>query len=155
VVIGENATVYVGSAAKGVFALNAATGGERWEANVGASVTKAPALANGVLYVGSSDGRLSAIAAGGCGQAQCPVLWTTATGSPITTQPAVAGGVVYTGSADGSVKAFNATGCGAGTCGPIWSANVGSSVDGGLAVEGGHLYAGAHSALVGYRLSSG
>lgn len=155
VVIGPNQAVYAATAAGVVYALNAATGGELWETNLGASITKAPALANGILYVGSSDGRLSAIAAGGCGQAQCPVLWTTSTGSAITTQPAVAGGVVYAGSADGSIKAFNAAGCAAGTCESIWSANAGSSVDGGLAVEGGHLYAGTNGALLGYRLTSG
>lgn len=155
VVIGPNATVYTASATGGVYALNAATGGERWEATIGAAVTLAPALANGILYVGSSDGRLSALAAGGCGQALCPALWTTTTGSVITTQPAVAGGVVYIGSADGSIKAFNAAGCGASTCASIWSATAGSSVDGGLAVDGAHLYAGAHSGLVGYHLSSG
>jgi outer membrane protein assembly factor BamB len=155
VVIGDDSTVYVASASGVVFALKAATGGERWDANVGAPITKAPALANGILYVGSSDGRLSAIAAGGCGQAKCPVLWSTSPGSAVTAQPAVAGGIVYTGSADGSVKAFPAAGCGAATCAPVWSANAGSSVDGGLAVEGGHLYAGTHTALVGYRLASG
>ena len=155
VVIGPHATVYTATASGDVYALNAATGGERWHASLGSPVTQALAFANGILYVGSSDGRLSAIAAGGCGLALCPVLWNTVAGSAITTQPAVAGGVVYTGAADGSVKAFKAAGCGAATCPSIWSANAGSSVDGGLAVEGAHLYAGAHSALLGYHLSSG
>ncbi|MDQ6697970.1 MAG: PQQ-binding-like beta-propeller repeat protein [Actinomycetota bacterium] len=155
VVIGSNATVFTATASGDVYALNAATGGERWRASLGSAVNQTLALANGTLYVGSSDGRLSAIAAGGCGLALCPVLWSTATGSAITSQPAVAGGVVYTGAADGSVKAFKAAGCGAATCPSIWSANAGSSVDGGLAIEGAHLYAGAHSALLGYRLSSG
>lgn len=152
VVIGDDDTVFAGSADGTLYALGADTGGIRWTTRLGSPVTKAPALAGGVLHVATADGRLSAISAGGCDTFRCPVLWTTASGREVTVQPAVAGGVVYVGSADGSLQAFDAAGCGSGTCPPIWTADAGAPVQGGLAVFNGRLYVGTANALVAYGL---
>jgi hypothetical protein len=152
VVIGDNATVFVGAASAIVYALNRAGGGIRWRSVIGSPITKAPALAGDTLFVASADGRLSAVAAGGCGSPLCNVQWSTTAGSEITVQPAVAGGVVYVGSADGTVKAFDAAGCGTFTCPPLWTANAGAPVTGGLAVSNGRLYVGTANAVVGYGL---
>lgn len=155
VVIGDDATVYVGSgtgAAGAVVALDEDTGAVRFRAPLGAAVTQPPALAGDVLYVATDDGRLSAVPAGGCGADQCPASWSTGPGSRIRVQPAVAGGVVYVGAADGTLRAFDASGCGAATCAPLWTADAGSPVTGGLAVYGGRLFVGTGGGLVGYRV---
>jgi outer membrane protein assembly factor BamB len=152
VVIGDLDTVYVGSTNAVVYALSRLGGGIRWRSVVGSPITRPPALGGGTLFVASTDGRLSALPAAGCGSPSCDVQWSTATGSEITVQPAIAGGVVYTGSADGTVRAFDAAGCGAFTCAPIWTVNTGSPVTGGLAVSNGRLYVGTADALVGYAL---
>jgi outer membrane protein assembly factor BamB len=152
VVIGDSATVYVGSASGIVYSLNRAGGGIRWRSVVGSPITRPPALGGGTLFVASTDGRLSALPAAGCGSPLCDPQWRTATGSEITVQPAVAGGVVYVGSADGTVQAFDAAGCGGFTCEPIWTVHAGSPVTGGLAVANGRLYVGTADALVAYGL---
>jgi outer membrane protein assembly factor BamB len=160
VVIGDGATVYVGTDAPyGVegqlLALDAESGGVRFSATLDAAVNRPPALAEGTLHVATVDGRLSAVPAAGCGAHFCRTLWTTATASEITAQPAVAGGVVYVGSADGTLRAFDADGCGAATCEPLWTVDAGSPVTGGLAVHGGMLYVGTADALVAYGLPTG
>jgi outer membrane protein assembly factor BamB len=157
IVIGDDATVYVGTEAPygmegPLLALDAESGGIRFSVGVGAGVNRPPALAGGTLYVGATDGRLSAAPANGCGAHFCRTSWTTATASEITAQPAVAGGVVYVGSADGMLRAFDADGCGAATCEPLWTADAGGPVTGGLAIYGGMLYVGTADALVAYGL---
>jgi outer membrane protein assembly factor BamB len=158
VVIGDDATVYVGTGAPvgyegALLALDAESGGVRFSVAVGA-VNRPPALADGVLHIATTDGRLSAAPANGCGAHVCRTTWTTATASEITAQPAVAGGVVYVGSADGTVRAFDAGGCGAATCEPLWAVDAGGPVTGGLAVYGGMLYVGTADALVAYGLTA-
>ena len=58
------------------------------------------AIADGVVYVGSKDGRLYALDAE-TGQEK----WSFKTGSPVPSSPAVAGGVVYFGDIEGYVYA--------------------------------------------------
>jgi outer membrane protein assembly factor BamB len=152
VVIGDDDTVFAGSANGTLYALATDTGGIRWTTALGSPVTRAPALAGSVLYVATAEGRVSAISADGCDTFRCPVLWTTVFGSEVTVQPAAAGGVVYVGSADGSLKAFDAAGCGADTCAPLWTTNAGAPIQGGLAIYNGRLYAGTADALVSYGL---
>ena len=138
-------TVYIGTSAGTVYALDAATGAVRWTASVGAAVSASVALAEGVLYVPTADGRLVALDATGT------TLWEASTGARIGVQPAVAGGVVYAGSDDGSVDAFPAAGCGATTCTALWSAEAGSRITGAPAVSRGQLYVGtADGRLVAY-----
>jgi outer membrane protein assembly factor BamB len=155
VVIGDDDTVHAGSSDGTVYALRTDTGGVRWQTQLSSPVTGAPALADGMLYAATADGRLSAFPSGGCGAFRCPVAWNTDEGSAITVQPVVAGGVVYVGSADGSVRAFDAAGCGISLCRPLWTANAGAAVDGGLAVHAGRLYVATADALFSYGLPAG
>jgi outer membrane protein assembly factor BamB len=152
VIAPDQGTVYAGTSAGTVYALDAATGAVRWTAALGAPVTATPALADGTLYVPTGDGRLVVLAAAGCGSATCSPSWEASTGSPLGVQPAVAGGVVYAGSDDGSIDAFDAAGCGAATCVALWSAEAGSAITGAPAVSSGRLYVGtANGQVVAYR----
>ena len=77
-----------------------------WHGVAVGPMESSPAIANGVVYVGSEDGRLYAYAAA-CATATCSPLWTSpATGGPIDSSPAVSNGVVYVGSNDGKLYAF-------------------------------------------------
>jgi hypothetical protein len=69
-------------------------------------VRSSPAVAGGVLYVGSFDHRLYAFDASGCGAAACSPLWT-GRGGEIFSSPAVADGVVYVGANDGKLYAYD------------------------------------------------
>ena len=90
-------------AARNVYALNATTGAELWNYPTRGEVFSSPAVANGVVYVGSGypDNLLYALNA-----TTGALLWSYATGFPVYSSPAVANGVVYVGSEDGNVYAF-------------------------------------------------
>jgi outer membrane protein assembly factor BamB len=109
-----------------------------WTATVGVGIESSPAVADGVLYVGSLAGRLRALDAVTLGD-----LWTGQTGGPVVSSPAVVGGTVYVGSADGSVYAFPGAGCGVATCAPLWRASTGGPVVSSPAVMGGTVYVGS------------
>ena len=103
--------VYFGSGDDGVYALDAATGAQRWRFETGDVVHASPAVANGAVYVGSWDGRFYAIDAasgkerwhfqGGVDPAQHNQ-------QGFQSSPAVVDGVVYTGSRDSNVYALDA-----------------------------------------------
>lgn len=144
-------TVYTGTDAGTVYALDAASGAIMWSAPAGAGVTESPALADGTLFVPTADGDLVAFDA-----ATGAMMWSAPTGGEISVQPAVAGGVVYTGSTDGSLHGFPAAGCGAATCTPLWSAATGSPITGDPAVTGGRLYVGTQDGrLIAYAPAGG
>ena len=77
-----------------------------------------PAVANGVVYVGSDDGNVYALNA-----ATGARLWSYTTGAYVESSPAVANGVVYVGSDDGNVYALNAA-----TGAKLWSYSIGGIV---------------------------
>jgi outer membrane protein assembly factor BamB len=81
-------------------------------------VWSSPAVADGVVYVGSSGQNVYAINAG-----TGAWLWTTATGGAIDSSPTVANGVVYIGSGDHDLYALNAA-----TGAVVWSATTGDAV---------------------------
>jgi outer membrane protein assembly factor BamB len=85
-----------------------------------------PAVANGVVYVGSFDHKLYAFDADGCGQATCLPLWTGATGGTIESTPTITHGIAFIGSDDGKLYAFDADGCGQSTCQPLWTGTIGT-----------------------------
>ena len=102
-----------------------------WSATTGGSVVSSPAVVDGVVYVGSADGRLHAYSADGTANCAgdpktCTELWTAGTGY-LDSSPAVANGVVYVNSESRMLMAFDATG-GANcsgipkTCEPLWTA---------------------------------
>jgi outer membrane protein assembly factor BamB len=161
-----NGVVYA-STNDALYAVDAASGTKLWSAPGGTQFTS-PVVANGVVFLSSQFGSLSAFNAS-TGNA----LWSTTTGDPFST-PAVADGVVYVGSGDSTLRAFNAvTGAGMWTApGPgragspavannvvyvanttelyafdavsgalLWSHNIGGgSASGSLAVANGVVY---------------
>ena len=108
-------------------------------------IASSPAVAAGVVYAGSGDGRLYAWDAAGCGAAAaCAPLWRSeATGGHISS-PAVAAGVVYAGSADRRLYAWDAAGCGAAACAPLWRSEATDGyIHSSPAVAAGVVYAGS------------
>jgi outer membrane protein assembly factor BamB len=112
-----------------------------WTATAGSAVVSSPAVAGGVVYVGSSDGDLYAFDANGTQQCAgvpkgCEPLWRgLAPGIISYASPAVVEAVVYIASAAGVLYAFDAqgtAGCGGSprTCVPLWTASLGN--------QGGH-----------------
>ena len=69
-------------------AFNANTGALLWQGVIGWSST--PAVANGVVYVGSGDGSVYALNAD-----TGAFVWKYATGGSVESSPVVANGVVY------------------------------------------------------------
>jgi hypothetical protein len=62
-------------------------------------------VANGVVYVGSNDGKVFALNASTGAE-----LWNFTTGGVVFNGPAVANGVVYVGSGDNNLYAFGLRG---------------------------------------------
>ncbi len=75
-----------------------------WSYQTNGEVYSSPAIANGIVYVGSEDGWMYAFQA-----STGALLWKFETGAEIMGSPAVANGVVYFGSDDTYVYAVNAT----------------------------------------------
>lgn len=87
--------VYVGYK-HGVDALNAATGAVIWHRGAG-RVVSSPAVANGVVYIGSANGYLYALD-GATGKVDCRFLTTgVISSSPVVENPNGKGEVVYVG----------------------------------------------------------
>jgi outer membrane protein assembly factor BamB len=146
VVSDDQNTVWVGTDAGTIYAVDTENATVRWSTPVGSAVSDAPALANGSLYVPTDSGALVVLNADTGAQ-----RWSGATGAAIRQQPAVAGGLVFTGSNDGTVSAFGASGCGAATCTHLWNRTTGSAITGAPAVSNGQLYVGtADGRLVAY-----
>ena len=104
-----------------------------WSATTGSAVVSAPAVAGGVVYVGSYDHNVYATtAAGGT------PLWSYTTGDRVASSPAVADGVVYVGSFDANVYALSAA---SGTL--LWSYTTGGAVYSSPAVANGVVYVGS------------
>jgi eukaryotic-like serine/threonine-protein kinase len=102
--------VYVGSSDGHLYALDAASGTERWRASLGGAVDAAPAVAGGMVFVGSRDGNFHALDA-----AEGTLLWSFRTGGEkrldfwdfYLSDPLVHGQRVIFGSGDGSVYALD------------------------------------------------
>src|SRR5579862_792691 len=75
----------------------------KWSYTIGKHVYSSPAVANGVVYVGSGNHNVYALDA-----ETGTRLWQYTTGSHVYSSPAVANGVVYVGSSDHNVYAFDA-----------------------------------------------
>jgi outer membrane protein assembly factor BamB len=166
VVVGVRRPTYVGSAVissaavadgivfvgvgNGVDALNASTGAPIWSSGqlstATCAPTSSPALANGVIYVGSQDNNLYALNA-----RTGAVLWNYTTGGAIDSSPAVANGVAYVGSGDGYVYALNAS-----TGALLWSFATGAAVESSPTIANGTLYVGSDdNNLYAFNLAGG
>ena len=95
-----NGVVYVsgnliylgGSSQNNLYAIDAVAGKETWRFQTGGLVDSSPAVANGVVYVGSADDNLYAVDA-----VTGKEKWRFTTGGLVDSSPAVANGVVYIG----------------------------------------------------------
>ena len=122
-----------------------------WRSTNLAQIIDAPAVANGVVFVGSQTsvtsaaGKLNAFAAAGCGHALCPPLWQGDAGaqSILESSPTVARGVVYVAAYDGKLYAFDAGGCGHALCQPLWTGATGGHVESSPTVVNGVAYVGS------------
>jgi outer membrane protein assembly factor BamB/PKD repeat protein len=110
------------------------TNNEKWRFETGGGVSSSPAVANGVVYVGSNDNNLSAIDA-----ATGTVKWWFATGNYVYSSPAVANGVVYVGSYDNNLYAIDAV-----TGTEKWRFATGNYVYSSPAVANGVVYVGSY-----------
>lgn len=136
---------------------NIRTAGLLWKAFLGSGDRSlvnysSPAIANGIVYIGTMDGRLWAYPAEGCGQDVCNTpLWSTPSFGQIMDSPTVANGVVYVGSqtddndASGKLNAFSADGCGHDACTPLWQGITGtqSILQSSPTVSGGFVFVAA------------
>jgi outer membrane protein assembly factor BamB len=104
-------TVYFGSGDGNIYALDAATGEQRWKFKTGDVVHSSPAFTNGVLFFGSWDSYFYAVDA-----ASGKEKWRFHGGEDalihnqvgFQSLPAVVDGVVYTGCRDSNVYALDA-----------------------------------------------
>jgi outer membrane protein assembly factor BamB len=110
----------------------------RWTYTTKGQVWSSPAVADGMVYVGSDDGNVYALNAGN-GKS----VWSYHTGGMVRSSPVVASGMVYVGSFDGNVYALNAS-----NGKPVWSYQTGSPVESSPAVSGGIIYVGSDNGRV-------
>jgi outer membrane protein assembly factor BamB len=113
----------------------------KWSHSTGrAQVASSPAVANGVVYVGSWDGYVYALDV-----RSGALLWRyTAVGDEVHSSPAVANGVVYVASLDSNVYALNAK-----TGEKLWSfATACCGVESSPAVANGVVYIGSYNGRV-------
>jgi outer membrane protein assembly factor BamB len=97
-----------------------------------------PAVVNGVVYIGSDDGKVYAFSASTGAE-----LWSYTTRGDIVSSPAVANGVVYVGSYDGNLYALDAT-----TGAKKWNYYTGSAVASSPTVANGIVYVGNNAGNV-------
>ena len=149
--------VYVGSADRNLYAVDAETGELRWKFDANGDVNSSPAVVDGTVYVVSLDGKLYAVDA-----ATGKQRWSFATEGErrfsavgymgmlpaaermadpwdlYLSSPAVVNGVVYFGSGDGNVYAVDAE------SGSLrWKYKTGDVVHSSPAVSGGVVYVGS------------
>jgi len=162
---GQNAEHWGTSADTSISATDVASGlTEQWRADLNVSgsdtMLSSPVVANGVVYVGTLDGRLMAFDAKGntgcTGSAPrtCQPLWSATLSSlAITSTPAVANGVVYVGTQAGYLVGFDAagsTGCSGipKVCWPIWQSVDVGAIRSSPAVADGKVYVGSATSRV-------
>jgi outer membrane protein assembly factor BamB len=75
----------------------------KWVFSTGSAIHSSPAVADGIIYVGSRDFKLYALDA-----ATGDKRWEYETGSWVESSPVIANGVVYFGSNDGNLYALDA-----------------------------------------------
>jgi outer membrane protein assembly factor BamB len=87
-----------------VIALDAATGAERWQSDVGVNITAAPTVAGTVVLIGTEAGVVFGLEAH-TGE----MLWQFKTAGKITGSPVVAGEAMYIASHDGALYAVTSS----------------------------------------------
>ena len=112
-----------------------------WRYRTEGWVVNAPAVADGVVYIGSDDNSAYALEA-----ETGEVLWSLETDDVIRSTPTITGGVVYVGSNDNHVYALDAE-----TGSLLWKHDTGDWAQYSPTVSGGMVYLGA-LADGGYRV---
>jgi serine/threonine-protein kinase len=136
----------VASCDHNVYALNAATGAKIWNYTTGSYgswwMTSSPAVAGGVVFVGSDIGNVYALSA-----ATGAKIWNYTAGhwdgyQGVMSSPAVANGIVFAGAVDGKIYALNAT-----TGALVWQYETGNGtqVNCSPAVADGIVYIGSNN----------
>jgi outer membrane protein assembly factor BamB len=137
-----NGVVYIGSNSSSFYALNAVTGAQIWQVNVGSNVESSAAVVDGVVYVGilwnGHYGYVDALNA-----TNGALIWQFATNSGIESSPAVVNGVIYIGSYSGYVYALNAA-----TGSLKWSYLTGGPTYSSPAIVDGVVYIGSFDGKV-------
>ena len=148
-------TAYVPLDDDKLVALDATNGSVRWTTTIGTPnflrqvddwdvYQSSPAIADGVVYVGSADGRIYALSA-----ADGKEKWHFQTQHVVRATPAVADGRVYCGSFDGHVYALDAA-----TGKPAWDVDTKTAgvpwnaVQSSCAIENGVVYVGSRSTFL-------
>ena len=107
----------------------------------GADLLSGPAVADGAVYVGASDGSLYAVSTSCASGGSCRPLWRGQTGGSIVGTPSVVGGRVYVASNDGGLYVFP-TSCGTSGagCDAIWIGRTGGPIRDQPVVSNGVVY---------------
>ena len=126
--------VFVGSCGDNyVYALDADTGAVKWKYKTGSEGSSSPAVAEGVVFVGSSDDYVYALDAD-----TGAVKWKYETSFDVDSSPAVAEGVVFVGSLANYLYALDAD------IGAVkWKYKTGFNVDSSPAVADGMVFVGS------------
>jgi hypothetical protein len=98
-----NGIVYVGSGDYHLYAVDAATGMQKWAYLTGGQVNSTPTVVGGVVYFGSNDHNVYALDA-----ATGTKKWAYKTDGAVYSSPAVVRGVVYVGGWDRQMYALDA-----------------------------------------------
>jgi outer membrane protein assembly factor BamB len=125
-------TLYVATA-RGLYALDAATGAEKWVYATELPLGNSPTVMNGVAYVGGYDRKLHAINAL-TGQG----LWTYTAGAGFDTNPLVVGDKAFLGNRDGYFYAVYVQGTRAGQL--AWRYQTQGSIHFSAAYKDGAVY---------------
>jgi len=134
-----NGVVYVGARDGWVYAIDAATGKEKWRYDHNISwINTSPAVIDGVVYDGSSDAQFVQALDASTGMQ----LWRTTTGTTWSS-PAIAGDVLYAGDGQGRLHALDRK-----TGKLLWSFRTASTVHSSPTPSGDLVFVGSADASV-------
>jgi outer membrane protein assembly factor BamB len=130
-----NGMVYIGARNGFLYALDAATGAERWRFDHKVSwVNTSPAVSDGLVYAASSDGRFIQAVDAATGAER----WRVTTNVAVWTSPVVGRDYVYANDDGGAVLALNKK-----TGAEIWRCRLGQRGYSSPVVQDGRLYVGS------------
>jgi eukaryotic-like serine/threonine-protein kinase len=129
-----NEAIYIASQSY-AYALNINTGAKLWRHQTGAGYPRysSPAVANGMVYVGSGDGNVYALKASTGARVR-----NYNTFNNVGDSPALANGVIYVGTYNWIIYALNAR-----TGAELWGYHTGGAVSSSPAVANGAMYVGS------------
>lgn len=93
--------LYFGSGSS-LFAVNSSTLKKYWSQGSNGQIISSPAVLNGIVYFGSTDGKFYAL-----NSTTGHKLWSFRTGGPVVSSPVANGGMVFVGSEDKMLYSFN------------------------------------------------